>query len=69
MQKQNPNNSDLTILLEHYQNARYADAYKLAISITKDCPFHFFAWQILGALHEVSGNIAEALLAKKQSLD
>ena len=37
-------------LLEHYQNGRFSDAEKLAVSITKEFPKHQFAWKVLGAV-------------------
>jgi len=65
MNTQIPSQSDLTVLLEHYQNARYDDAYSLAISMTEQYPNHPLAWGILGALLRVAGNIQGALFANE----
>ena len=65
MHTQNSFQSALAIMAEHYQNARYEEAYKLAISITQEQPDHPFAWKILGALLQSSGNMQGALFAHK----
>ena len=38
----------LNSLLGHYQNGRFSDAEKLAVSITNEFPQHQFAWKALG---------------------
>ena len=43
----NPSQQQLTSLLEHYQNRRFNDAEKLAVSITNEFPKHQFAWKVL----------------------
>jgi len=65
MHTQNPSQSDLTTLLEHYENARYDLAYALATSITEQHPKHSFAWKILGALLRRAGNRSGALFANE----
>ena len=40
----------LSILLEHYENGRYDNAEKLALTITQEFPIHQFSWKILGAV-------------------
>ena len=42
-----PSESEIKSLLEHYQNGRYDDAEKLAISITQEFPKHQFAGKCL----------------------
>ena len=46
----NPPQGQLSVLLEHYQNERFGDAEKLAISISREFPQHVFAWKVLGAV-------------------
>tara|TARA_B110001450_G_scaffold243822_1_gene255396 strand:+ start:4026 stop:6461 length:2436 start_codon:yes stop_codon:yes gene_type:complete len=54
-------------LLEHYQNARYSEAEKLALSITEQFPKHQFAWKVLGAVLKQTGRITDSLVASKKS--
>jgi len=63
MHTQNSFQSALAILVEHYQAARYDEAYKLAISITQEQPGNPLAWKILGALLQSAGNMQGALFA------
>jgi thioredoxin-like negative regulator of GroEL len=42
-----PSQEQLSNLLEHYQNGRFDDAEKLAVSITQDFPKHQFAGKYL----------------------
>ena len=65
MHTQSLSQLDLTVLLDHYQSARYEDAYELAISITKRHPDHPFAWKILGAVLIVRGDATGALFANE----
>ena len=65
MHTQNSFQLALAVMGEHYQNARYDEAYKLAISITQERPSHPFAWKILGALLQSAGNMQGALFANK----
>ena len=43
-----PSQAQVKTLLEHYQNRRFGDAEKLAISVTHEFPQHQFAWKVLG---------------------
>ena len=65
MNTQSPSQSDLTVLLGHYQNARYENAYSLAIALTEQYPNHPLAWKVLGAVLMTAGNIQGALLANE----
>ena len=49
-------------LFEHYQNGRFGDAEKLAISITQEFPRHQFSWKMLGVVLEQTGISAMGLL-------
>ena len=45
-----PSKEQLKNLLDHFQNGRFTEAEILAKSITKEFPFHQFAWKILGVV-------------------
>ena len=64
----NPSQEELGSLLEHYQNARYEDAEKLALSITQEFPDHPYSWTILGVLLEETGRASEALNANQRAV-
>ena len=59
----NPNKKKLTNLLKHYEEARFEEAEKLALSVTKEFPDHVFAWKVLGASLKSLGKNSEALEA------
>jgi tetratricopeptide (TPR) repeat protein/SAM-dependent methyltransferase len=63
-----PSQQQITSLLEHYQNGRFNDAEKLAISIINDFPKHPFAWKILGAVLGAMGRQSEALDADQTAV-
>ena len=63
-----PSQQHLSSLLEHYQNGRYEDAEKLAISMTQEFPEHQLAWKVLGALLGKKGMKAEALNANQKAV-
>ena len=49
----------LKSLLGHYQNGRYGDAERLAVSITQEFPKHQFGWKVLGAVLKQAGRISD----------
>jgi tetratricopeptide (TPR) repeat protein len=63
-----PSQQELSSLLEHYQNGRYGDAEKLALSLTHEFPKHQFGWKVLGALYGQSGRNSEAVNANQTSV-
>ena len=65
----NPSQQQLNSLLEHYQNARFNDAEKLAIHITQTFPKHQFAWQVLGAVLGATGRKSEAVDAIQTAIE
>ncbi len=65
---QNPPQELLHKLLNHYQNGRYNDAEKLALSITQSFPKHQTAWKVLGAISEATGKKSEALHANQTAV-
>ena len=56
-----PSREQLTSLFEHYQNGRFEDAEKLAVSITNEFPKNQFAWKVLGAVLGATGRKSEAV--------
>jgi len=64
----NPSQQQLNTLSEYYQNGRYSDSEKLALSITQKFPEHQFAWKVLGAVIKQTGRISESLLASQKSV-
>ena len=55
-------------LLDHFQNGRFIEAEILAKSITKEFPFHKFAWKILGAVFKQTGRINESITFMHKSV-
>ncbi len=62
----NPSQQQLSRLLEYYQNRRFNDAEKLAITLSKDFPDHPFGWKVLGAVLETKGRKSEAVDANQK---
>ena len=58
-----PPQTQLSSLLEHYQNGRFSDAEKLSLEIIQDFPKHQFAWKVLGAVLGTTGRKSEAVAA------
>ena len=58
----------LNNLLGHYQNRRYSDAEKLAVSITQEFPKDQFAWKVLGAVLGQIGRKSEAVDANQTAV-
>jgi len=65
----NPPQELLSSLLEHYQNGRFREAEKLAISLSQQFPAHQFGWKVLGAVLKQTGRINESLFAKHKALE
>ena len=64
----NPSQQQLSSLLEYYQNGRFNDAEKLAVSITNEFPKHQFAWKVLGAVLGATGRKSEAVDANQTAV-
>jgi tetratricopeptide (TPR) repeat protein len=58
----------LSNLLEHYQNGRFGDAEKLAVSFTQEFPQHPFGWKVLGAVLGQTGRKSEAVDANQTAV-
>ena len=63
-----PSEAEINNLLQQYQNGRYDDAEKLALSITERFPKHQFGWKVLGAVLKQKGMKAEALNATQKAV-
>ena len=63
-----PSQELLSNLVEHYNNGRYEDAHKLAVSCTQEFPKFQFGWKALGAVLKHTGRIAEALTVMQRSV-
>ena len=60
--------TQLSGLLEHYQNGRFSEAEKLSLEIIQDFPKHQFAWKVLGAVLGTTGRKSEALAANQTAV-
>ena len=58
-----PPQTQLSSLLEHYQNGQFSEAEKLSLEIIQDFPKHQFAWKVLGAVLGTTGRKSEAVAA------
>ena len=65
---ENPSEKQLRGLLELYQNGRFNDAEKLAVSITNEFPKHQFGWIVLGAVLKQTGRVIDSLTAMQKSV-
>ena len=63
-----PIQQQLSGLLGHYQNGRFAEAEKLAVSITQEYPKHQFAYKVLGAVLGQTGRHSEAVNANQTAV-
>ena len=61
-----PTQQQLSNLLEYYQNGRFNDAEKLAVSITSGFPKHQFAWKVLCSVLKKTGRVSESLVASQK---
>ena len=64
-----PSQPQLSSLLDHYQNGRYSDAEKLAISMTQEFPRHPFSWKVLGAILMRTCRMPAALGANHKTVE
>ncbi|MDB9926881.1 tetratricopeptide repeat protein, partial [Hyphomicrobiales bacterium] len=68
LKAKNPSKQQLSNLLEYYQNGRFNDAEKLAVSITNEFPKHQFGWKVLGAIFGQTGKNSEAAHANQTAV-
>ena len=64
-----PSKEQLSKLLQLFQNKKYNDVEKLALTLTKKFPKHQFAWKILGITFQVTGRIEESLSTMQKLVD
>ena len=64
-----PSQGQINRLLEHYQYGKFADAEKLAASLTQQSPGHPFAWKVMGAVLKQTGRLNESLLPVQKSVE
>ena len=67
-QSLNPSQEQLISLFEHYQNGRFEDAEKLAVSIINEFPTYQFGWKVLGLVLKQTGRVSESLVASQKSV-
>ena len=68
VKRASPSQQQLNSLSEYYQNGRFSDAEKLAVSITKKFPKHQISWKVLGAVLVQLGRIPESVVAKEKAV-
>ena len=64
-----PSDSLLKKLFELYQNQKYKEAEKLALSITEQFPNHPFAWKTLAVIMSETGRISEGVTASEIAIN
>ena len=64
-----PSQDQINRLLELYQYGKFADAKKLAASLTQQSPSHPFAWKVMGAVLKQTGRLNESLLPVQKSVE
>ena len=62
-QSSNPSQQQLSSLLGHYQNDRFGEAERLALSMTNEYPKYPFGWKVLSAILKQTGRVTESLSA------
>ena len=63
-----PPQTELHVLIQHYQGGRYDLAEKLAKAISQKHPDHPLSWKVLGALYQQTGKLQEALFANQRAV-
>ena len=69
IKKMEPQRSELTALLEHFQNKQYDEAERLALGLTDKFKTHPFGWKVLGAVFNKTGRLSEGLIACQKSVE
>ena len=63
-----PSQQQINDLSDSYQSGRFADAEKLALSLTREFPEYPFGWKVLGAVLGQRGRKSEAVDANQTSV-
>jgi tetratricopeptide (TPR) repeat protein len=66
--KKSPSKKKIRILSEHYDNKRYDNAEKMALSIIEKFPENPYSWKILGSLRSQTGRYYEAIEANEKAV-
>ena len=61
-----PPQAELQKLINHYQNERYADAERLALSIIKQFPDHPSSYNVLGGVYKQTGKLSELIIVSEK---
>jgi tetratricopeptide (TPR) repeat protein len=61
-----PPQAELHKLIDHYQNERYADAERLALSIIKQFPDHSSSYNVLGGVYKQTGKLSDLIIVSEK---
>ena len=64
-----PSQAQLKSLLEQFQNGRFDEAEKSAVSLSIQFPSHNFSWKLLGAIFKQTGRNSESLAAMQKCVE
>ena len=67
--KGSPSNKQIKKLTKFYQQGRYNDAEKLALSIVEEFPYHQFSWKVLEASYKKNNKVLESIDANKKLIE
>ena len=62
-----PSKEQQLILFKYYQSGNLNETIKIALSLTKNFPNHFFAWKVLALSYEKTGKILKSLAANQKA--
>jgi len=68
IQEMRPPQSDINLLLDHYQKGQYDLAENLAKKLTFQYPNHQLGWKVLGAVFKQSGRLQESLITIQRAV-
>ena len=60
--------TQVDLLLDHYQKGRYDQAENVAKKLTQRYPNHQFSWKALGAIFKQTGRLQESLIATQKAV-
>lgn len=64
-----PSRQNLSYLFKYYEDGRYKEAEKLAISFTKRFPKHPFSWKVLGEIFRLKNQLLDSLRVNQTSIE
>lgn len=65
----NPDQNQITTLLDHYKKGDYQIAEELALSLTIKYPEHQFTWKVLALIKRQLGKLFESLTAMQKAVE